>query len=91
MQILLLRSSDSASFSEVFTAYAAEGLTLETPAFLPFTVANYVFKPVVNTKLPAILSHRRNTTVSLETYSFIYGVDRQIHNDEDRSTAVENF
>ena len=31
----------------------------------------YVFNPVVNTKLPAILSHRRSTTVSLETYPFI--------------------
>ena len=28
----------------------------------------YVFNSVVNTKLPAILSHRRSTTVSLETY-----------------------
>ena len=28
------------------------------------------FNPVVNTKLPAILSHRRSTTVSLETYPF---------------------
>ena len=34
-----------------------EGLTLETSAFLPFTVA--------------ILSHRRSTTVSLETYPFL--------------------
>ena len=42
-----------------------EGLTLETSAFLPFAV----FNPVVNTKLPAILSHRR-TTVSFETYLF---------------------
>ena len=31
----------------------------------------YVFNPVVNTKLPAILSHRRSTTISLETYPFI--------------------
>ena len=28
----------------------------------------YVFNLVVNTKLPATLSHRRSTTVSLETY-----------------------
>ena len=28
----------------------------------------YVFNSVVNVKLPAILSHRRSTTVSLETY-----------------------
>ena len=34
-------------------------------------VANLRFNPVVNTKLPAILSHRRSTTVSLETYPFI--------------------
>ena len=48
-----------------------EGLTLETSAFLPFWWLIYVFNPVVNTKLPAILSHRRSTTVSLETYPFI--------------------
>ena len=29
---------------------------------------SYVFNSVVNTKLPAILSHRRSTTASLETY-----------------------
>ena len=45
-------------------------------AFLPFTVAFtvasfYVFNSVVNTKLPAILSHQCSTTVSLETYPFI--------------------
>ena len=33
-----------------------------------------VFNPVVNTKLPAILSHRRSTTVSLETYPLIQKV-----------------
>ena len=36
----------------------------------------YVFNSVVNTKLPAIPSHRRSTTVSLKTYPlysfFIY-------------------
>ena len=32
----------------------------------------YVFNPVDNTKLPALLSHWRSTTVSLETYPFIY-------------------
>ena len=31
----------------------------------------YVFNPVVNTKLPAIFSHQRSTTVSLETYPSI--------------------
>ena len=31
----------------------------------------YVFNSVVNTKLPSILSHRRGTTVSLETYPLI--------------------
>ena len=45
-----------------------EGLTLETLAFLPFTVANLKFNSVVNFKLPAKLSHRRSITVSLETY-----------------------
>ena len=47
-----------------------EGLTLETSAFYPLRWLIYVFNPVVNTKLPAILSHRRSTTVSLETYPF---------------------
>ena len=32
----------------------------------------YVFNSVVNTKFPAILSHRWSTTVSLETYLFIH-------------------
>ena len=32
-----------------------EGVTLETSAFLLFTVANYVFNSVFNTKLPAKL------------------------------------
>ena len=32
----------------------------------------HVFNPVVNTKLPAILSQQCNTTVSLETYTFIH-------------------
>ena len=32
----------------------------------------YVFNSVVNTKFPAILSHRCSTTVSLETYLFIH-------------------
>ena len=32
----------------------------------------YVLHSVVNTKLPAILSHRRSTTVSFETYPFIH-------------------
>ena len=40
-------------------------------AFYPFRWLIYVFNSVVNTKLPAILSHRRRTTVSLETYPFI--------------------
>ena len=46
----------------------------------PLNVANQWYKnnagnfnnPVVNTKLPAILSHLRSTTVSLETYPFIH-------------------
>ena len=38
-----------------------------------FTLYGGQFKfSVVNTKLPAILSHRRSTTVSLETYPFIH-------------------
>ena len=46
-----------------------EGLTLETSAFLAFMVANFRFQlTLVNTKLPAIFSHLRSTTVSLETY-----------------------
>ena len=39
-----------------------------TSALLKWLI--YVFNPVVNTELPAILSHRRSTTVSLETYPF---------------------
>ena len=35
-------------------------------------MANLRFNPVVSTKLPAILSHRRSTIVSLETYPFIH-------------------
>ena len=43
-----------------------EGLTLETSAFLRWSI--YDFNSVVNTKLPAIFSHLRSTTISLETY-----------------------
>ena len=56
---------------ERLTNRSDKGLTLETSAFLPLTEANFV-NPVVNTKLPAILSQRRSTTVSLETYPFIH-------------------
>ena len=54
----------------LYSQSSDEGLTLETLAFLPFTVANLAVA-VGNTKLPAILSHRCSTTVSLETYPFI--------------------
>ena len=40
--------------------------------FYPLRWRIYVFNSVVNTKLPAILSHRGSTTVSLETYPFIH-------------------
>ena len=43
----------------------------EVQLFYPLRWLIYVFNPVVNTKLPVILSHRRSTTVSLETYPFI--------------------
>ena len=33
---------------------------------------SYVFNSIVNTKLPAMLSNRHSTTVSLETYPFIH-------------------
>ena len=36
--------------------------------FHPLRWLSYVFNLIVNTKLPVILSHRRSTTVSLETY-----------------------
>ena len=39
--------------------------------FYPLRWLIYIFNSVVNTKLPAILSHRHSTTVSLETYPFI--------------------
>ena len=45
-----------------------EGLPLETSLWWLI----YVFNSVVNTKLPAILSHRCSTTVSLETSPFIH-------------------
>ena len=38
----------------------------------------YVFNSVVDTKLPALLSHRRSTTVSLETYPFIHYVNKKL-------------
>ena len=49
-----------------------KGLTLETSAFYSLQWLIYVFNSVVNTKLPAILSHRCSTTVSLETSPFIH-------------------
>ena len=36
--------------------------------FYPLRWLNDIFNSVVNTKLPAILSYQRSTTVSLETY-----------------------
>ena len=39
--------------------------------FYPLRWLIYVLNSAVNTKLPAILSHRCSTTVSLETYPFI--------------------
>ena len=38
--------------------------------FYPLQWLIYIFNSVVNAKLPAILSHQRSTTVSLETYPF---------------------
>ena len=40
--------------------------------FYPLQWPIYVFNSVVNTKLPAILSHQGSTTVSLETYPLCY-------------------
>ena len=48
-----------------------EGLMLKHQLFYPLWWLIYIFNSVVNTKLPAILSDRRSTTVSLETYSFL--------------------
>ena len=46
-----------------------EGLTLETPALKLFTVANLqIINSVDKPNYPVRLSHRRNTTVSSETY-----------------------
>ena len=53
---------------------AKNGLQFKTRAFLQKARwPIYVFNSVVNTKLPAILSHRRSTTVSLETCPLSYG------------------
>ena len=49
-----------------------KGLTLETSAFYSLQWLIYVFNSVVNTKLPAVLSRRCSTTVSLETSPFIH-------------------
>ena len=45
-----------------------EGLTLETSAFKLFTVAIYVINSTDTLNYTFILSHRRSTTVSLESY-----------------------
>ena len=46
-----------------------ERLTLQTSAFKLFTVANFTLSTQLITRnYPVILSHRRSTTVSLETY-----------------------
>ena len=50
----------------------------EKKAKKPLRWLIYVFNSVVNTKLPAILSHRRSTTVSLETYPFIHYVNKKL-------------
>ena len=44
----------------------------------------YVFNSVVNIKLPAILSHRRSTTVSLETYT-LYKIE-----EDSKTSTTEN-
>ena len=46
--------------------------------FYPLRWLIYIFNSVVNTKLPAIPSHRRSTTVSLETYPFLQHVSRHV-------------
>ena len=43
-------------------------LQLKCQLFYPLWWQIYAFNSVVKTKLPAILSHRCSTTVSLETY-----------------------
>ena len=48
-----------------------KGQRLKHQLFYPLQWLIYVFNPVVNTKLPAILSHQCSTKVSLETYPFI--------------------
>ena len=55
--------------------YFIETWQKHRPLFSQGFISNqliYVFNSVVNTKLRAILSHRRSTTVSLETYFFIH-------------------
>ena len=64
-----------------------KGLTLETSAFYSLRWPIYVFNSVVNTKLPAILSHRRSITVSLKIFPLFIKltVDRLI------TTWILNF
>ena len=45
-----------------------KGYRSKCQLFYPLRWPIYVFNSVVNTKLPVILSHRRSSTVSLETY-----------------------
>ena len=55
--------------------------------FYPLQWPINVFNSVVNTKLPAILSHRHSTTVSLETYPLSSPVFN--HNNEEIETTMK--
>ena len=46
--------------------------------FYPLRWLNDIFNSVVNTKLPAILSYQRSTTVSLETYPLYKSFSTQL-------------
>ena len=57
------KKADVSSVSTSPTALTSAVYSLRWPI--------YVFNSVVNTQLPAILSHRRSTTVSQETYPLL--------------------
>ena len=54
--------------AKVFSESVTKSSSSKRQLFYSLRWPIYVFNSVANTKLPAILSHRRSTKVSLETY-----------------------